>query len=255
MFESFEFSAVMPYVVAILGLVVVWQYYQMQIMAGRILAVDIFDRSGIRMYVYVVPEDEETCEACSVASGQVFLPSHVAKEGFSPLHGTCQRPVPCLGVLVGLYGGWLEARGIVERLRASAKKGWIRLSAEELRVLVNGQWEMSISAETDRVGVHILEAMCYEKINQVVSVTGYRYVINEAKEVRHLLLLVPAYLRLALLLVRSGEKEEALELIERFETRFPTRKRGPHFPTREQRNIMKTRKMFLLENRQEKVPA
>ncbi len=255
MFESFEFSAVMPYVVAILGLVVVWQYYQMQIMAGRILAVDIFDRSGIRMYVYVVPEDEETCEACSVASGQVFLPSHVAKEGFSPLHGTCQRPVPCLGVLVGLYGGWLEARGIVERLRASAKKGWIRLSAEELRVLVNGQWEMSISAETDRVGVHILEAMCYEKINQVVSVTGYRYVINEAKEVRHLLLLVPAYLRLALLLVRSGEKEEALELIERFETRFPTRKRGPHFPTREQQNIMKTRKMFLLENRQEKVPA
>ena len=114
---------------------------------------------------------------------------------------------------------------------------------------------MSISAETDRVGVHILEAMCYEKINQVVSVTGYRYVINEAKEVRHLLLLVPAYLRLALLLVRSGEQEEALELIERFETRFPTRKRGPHFPTREQRNIMKTRKMFLLENRQEKVPA
>lgn len=255
MLASFEFSAVMPYLVAILGLVVVWQYYQMQIMAGRIMAVDIFDRSGIRMYVYAVPEDEETCEVCSEASGRVFLPSHVAKEGFSPLNGTCQRPVPCLGVLVGLYGGWLEARGVVERLRESAKKGWIRLSAEELRVLVNGQWEMSISAETDRVGVRILEAMCYEKINQVVSVTGYRYVINEAKEVRHLLLLVPAYLRLALLLVRSGEQEEALELIERFETRFPTRKRGPHFPTREQRNIMKTRKTLLQENRPENVPA
>jgi len=255
MFELFDFSAVSPYLVAILCLVVMWQYYQIQIMTGRIMAVDIFDRSGIRMYVYVVPEDDDLCEVCSAASGRVFLPSHVAKKGFSPLTGICHRPVPCLGILVGLYGGWSEARGVVERLRASGKKGWIQLSLEELRVVVNGQWEMSISAETDRTGVHMLEAACYEKINHVVSVTGYRFVINEAKEVRHLLLLVPAYLRLALLLVRSGETEEAIEVIERFEARFPTRKRGRHFPTREQRNIMKTRKALLLEKQQEHVSA
>lgn len=255
MFESFEFTALSPYLVAILSLVVVWQYYQIQVMAGRVLAVDIFDRSGIRMYIYVVPEDDDFCEVCSAANGRVFLPSHVAKKGFSPLTGTCKRPVPCLGILVGLYGGWLEARGVVERLRESGKKGWIQLSVEELRVLVNGQWEMSISAETDRIGVHTLEAVCYEKINQVVSTTGYRFVINEAKEVRHLLLLVPAYLRLVLLLVRSGEKEEALNLIERFESRFPTRRRGPHFPTREQRNIMKIRKALLLEGQPEHVSA
>ncbi len=255
MFELFEFSAVSPYVVTILGLVVVWQYYQIQVMTGRILAVDIFDRSGIRMYVYVVPEDDDLCDVCSAANGRVFLPSHVAKKGFSPLTGACQKPVPCLGILVGLYGGWLEARGVVERLRASGKKGWIQLSLEELRVLVNGQWEMSISAETDRIGVHTLEAVCYEKVNQVVSTNGYRFVINEAKEVRHLMLLVPAYLRLVLLLVRLGENEEALSLIERFEARFPTRRRGPHFPTREQRNIMTMRKTLLIEKQQEHVSA
>jgi hypothetical protein len=33
------------YGVAILGLVVVWQYYQMQILAGRVLAVHLFDRT------------------------------------------------------------------------------------------------------------------------------------------------------------------------------------------------------------------
>lgn len=255
MLESLEFPDVTTYLVAILGLLVMWQYYQMQIMAGRILAVDLFDRSGIRMYIYVVPEDDHVCEVCAAASGRVFLPSHVAKKGFSPLKEACQRPVPCLGVLVGLYGGWLEARGMVERLRASAKKGGIRLSAEELRALVNGQWELSISADTDRVGVHMLEAVCYEKINQVVSIGGYRNVINEVKEVRHLLLLVPAYLRLVQLLVRSGEKADALELIERFDARFPASKRGPHFPTREQRNIMKTRKALLLDNQPEKIPA
>jgi hypothetical protein len=250
-----EFADVAPYVVAILGLVVIWQYYQMQIMAGRILAVDIFDRSGIRMYIYVMPDDEHVCEVCAGANGRVFLPSQVAKKGFSPVKGICRRSTPCLGVLVGLYGGWLEARGVVERLRANAKKGEIWLSPEELRVLVNGQWEMSISADTDRLGVHMIEALCYEKINQAVSATGYRYVIDEVKEVRHLLLLVPAYLRLALLLVRSGANADALALINRFEARFPAKKRGPHFPTEEQRNAMKIWKTFLLNDQPSKVSA
>jgi Na+/phosphate symporter len=158
-------------------------------------------------------------------------------------------------MLIGLYGAWQEAREVVERARAEAKNNGVQLSQEELRALVNGQWEMSISAETDRLGVHMIEAACYEKINRAVSTTGYRYAVEEIKEVRHLLLLVPAYLRLALLLVRSGDNDEALALIERFETRFPTNKRGLHFPTAEQRNILKLRKSHLLGNQPEKVPA
>ncbi|ALA59938.1 hypothetical protein [Nitrospira moscoviensis] len=255
MLAEFEFPDVTVYLIAILGLLVLWQYYQMQIMAGRILAVDIFDRSGVRMYIFATPDDDHICEVCSASSGRVFSPSQVAKKGFSPLAGKCKRPVPCLGVLVGLYGGWLEARGVVERLRANLKKGGIQLSSEEMRAMVNGQWERSISAETDRLGIHMIEALCYEKINQAVSTVGYRYVVEEAKEVRHLMLLVPAYLRLIQLLVRSGESEKALELIERFENRFPANKRGPHFPSDEQREVIKTRKTHLIKSQPLKMPA
>ncbi|MFO0707637.1 MAG: hypothetical protein U0412_12375 [Nitrospira sp.] len=250
-----EVPDVTLYLVAILGLLVVWQYYQMQIMAGRILAVDIFDRSGIRMYVYVTVDDDHVCEACSDANGQVFSPSQVAKKGFTPLDGKCRRTIPCVGVLVGMYGGWLEARGVLERLRANLKRGGIRLSPEELRAMVNGQWERSISAETDRLAIQMIEALTYEKINQEVAIAGYRYVVDQAKEVRHLLLLVPAYLRLIQLLVRAGEAAEALELVERFEARFPTNRRGPHFPSEEQRDVMRVKKTQLLKGLPLKMPA
>mgnify|MGYP003340115198 FL=1 len=159
-------------------------------------------------------------------------------------------------MLVGLYGGWLEARGVLERVRANFKrrKG-VQLSPEELRAMVNGQWERSISAETDRLGIHIIEAMCYEKVNPQVAVSGYRFVVDQAKEIRHLMLLVPAYLRLTQLLIRSGEAAEALELVERFEARFPTNKRGPHFPSEEQREMMRTKKTQLLKGLPLKMPA
>ncbi len=255
MLGEWEFPNAMGYLVAILGLLVVWQYYQMQIMAGRILAVDIFDRSGIRMYVYVVPDDDHICEVCASSHGRVFLPSHVAKKQFSPLAGKCQRPTPCVGVLIGLYGAWLEARGVLENLRKNVRRGGVHLSAEEVRALVNGQWERCISAETDRLAVHMIEALAYEKVNQEVSIEGYRYVVNEVKEVRHLMLLVPAYVRLMQLLVRAGEEADALEAIEQFEHRFPPSKRGPHFPSESQRDLMKTKKAQLMKNMPLKMSA
>lgn len=256
MFDGIEIPDMTLYLVAVLALLVIWQYYQMQIMAGRILAVDIFDRSGIRMYFFVTADDDHVCEVCSGATGRVFSSSQVAKQSFTPLNGTCKRAVPCASVLVGLYGGWLEARGVLERVRANFKrrKG-VQLSPEELRAMVNGQWERSISADTDRLGIHIIEAMCYEKVNPQVAVSGYRFVVDQAKEIRHLMLLVPAYLRLTQLLIRSGEAAEALELVERFETRFPTNKRGPHFPSEEQREMMRTKKTQLLKGLPLKMPA
>ena len=247
MLEGWESPDVTVYLAAILGLLVVWQYYQMQIMAGRILAIDIFDRSGIRMYIYVIPDDDQICDVCAASNGLVFLPSQVAKKRFSPLAGACQRSTPCIGVLVGLYGAWLEARGLLEHLRNNAKADGIQLSTEEVRALVNGQWERCISADTDRLGIHMIEALGYETINPEVSIEGYRYVVNEVKEVRHLMFLVPAYIRLIWLLLRAGEEAEALEAIERFESRFPATKRGPHFPSHEQREIMKAKKIQLLK--------
>ena len=248
MFDGVEFQDVTLYLVAILSLLVLWQYYQLQILSGRILAVDIFDRSGTRMYIYVTPDDDHTCEVCEASHGRVFLPSHVAKKNFSPLAGTCTRPTSCNGVLLGLYGAWLEARGVLENLRKNIKTGGIQLSAEEVRALANGQWERCISAETDRVSIYMIEAMASERSHPEVSIEGYRYVVNEAKEVRHLMLLVPAYLRLTQLLVRAGEEAEALEVIEQFERRFPRSKRGVHFPLESQRDFMKANKSQLMKN-------
>ena len=94
----------------------------------------------------------------------------------------------------------------------------------------------------------MIEALAYEKINQEIAIQGYRYVVEEAREVRHLLLLVPAYLRLLQLLLRAGEEAEALEVIERFESRFPSAKRGPHFPSEKQREVMKTKKAQLMKS-------
>jgi hypothetical protein len=245
-FQQFILPEVTMYLVAILALLLLWQHYQMQIMAGRILAVDIFNGSTTRMYLYATPAAEELCEVCAQAHGRVFSPSQVAKKGFSPLPGRCKRSNPCPGALVGLYGGWLEARGILGRLRANLKKGRIQLSSDEVRAVMNGQWERSISAETDRLSVHMIEALTYEKINPSIAIVGYRYVIDQAKEVRQLMFLVVAYLRLVELLCQSGQHEKALEVMDRFDTRFPRTKCGPHFPTDRQREVMTTRKAHLL---------
>jgi len=247
MMNNFVFPDLTLYLVAILGLLVIWQYYKMQVMTGRILAVDIFDRSGIRMYLYVTPDDSHVCDICAQANGRVYLPSKVARRNFSPLDGQCQRSMPCPGVLVGLYGGWLEARGVVERLRANPKDGSVQLSPEQLRGVVGGSWERSVSAETDRLSIFMLEAMSYEKINQDAAIGNYGYVVVHAKEIRHLMILVPAYLRLTYLLVQAGRGMEALAATEQFEIRFPPTKTGKHFPSKGQRDLMKRREEQLLK--------
>jgi len=235
----------LPHLVGILLLFLVWQYHQMQVMAGRIQAFDVLDRSGIRMYVFATPQHDQICDGCRAANGTVFRPTRVAEAGFSPLEIPCTRSGNCTGALVGLYGAWLEARGVLERLLAEKKHGRVKLSLDELRGLLNGQWERCVSAATDRLGVHMLEGMCYETINPDLSIQSYRYVVDQAREIRHLLLLVPAYFRLVEVLGRAARYEEALQTIEQFESRFPRNKRARHFPTEAQRGLMSLKKSRL----------
>lgn len=234
--------------IGILVLLVIWQYYKMQVMAGRILAVDIFDRSGIRMYVYVTCSGEQTCSNCLSASGRVFLPSSVAKQGFAPCENPCLNPEPCMGILVGLYGGWLEARQVLQRLRANVKKGSLDLSPGELRTLLEGAWEQSISVDTDRLSMYMLIAMTSETLKQDISIGNYGYVIEHAKEVRHFGLLVPAFMRITQLLVNTKRWEEALKFIQQFESRYPISKWGQHFPSVKHRDYMRTTKVQVLKN-------
>jgi len=120
-------------ILALLGL---WLFHQVQVRTGRILAIDLFDRSVVRLYLYVLPDDRTSCPVCVQAHGRVFLPAVVGKAGFSALDGSCSGAVPCQGLLVGLYGGWAEARQLVNRVHQASKKHPVRLSSEEVCELV-----------------------------------------------------------------------------------------------------------------------
>ena len=255
MLNEFQSPDLLWALIAILVLLVIWQYYKMQIMAGRILAVDIFDRSGIRMYVYATANDGKTCPTCSAINGRVYLPSLVAKRGFSPLETACRKPTPCVGALLGLYGGWPEARHALELLRQDQKQGWVALSQPEFRGLLDGAWERSISAETDRLSMYMLTALTDENQKPELAIGHYGYIIEHGKEVRHHTLLVPAYLQVTQLLVNAKRWGDALKMIEHFETRYPQTDSGPHFPSAQQRGEMKRLKTHILKNQLMKLSA
>lgn len=236
---------IFPYLTALLGLVVIWQYHEKLVLTGRIQAIDIYDRSGIRMYLYAVPNDDGICASCRDANGKAFLTSDVARKDFTPLDNPCLNPQGCTGVLVGMYGAWPEARAIVLRLREAKKAGSVRLSPEELHRMLKGPWDRSVSAATDRFAVQILVALTAEQRQPDAVMQQYREIIDQAKEVRHLSLLLPAYLRLAHLLVRHGQPTEALQVIEQFESRYDRNKSGPHYPSDKQRGVMTIMKSHL----------
>lgn len=235
----------LPFVCAILALLLIWQYHQNQILTGRIQAIDIFDGSGIRMYVYATPEDEGICDACREVNGMVFLPSRVARKDFTPQRSPCTNKGRCTIVQVSLYGAWPEATKVVKRLRSAGKEGSCHLPLDELVGLVKGKLNASDDIATDRLAVVMLAALGSETADSASAQSCYRQIIQQAQEVRDLPLVVPAYLRSTELLARQGRPEEALAIIEEFEKRYPQGKTGPSHPTRTQRGVMTIEKSRL----------
>ena len=238
---------------AILALLGLWLFHQVQVRSGRIQAVDLFDRSVVRFYVHVLPDDRPCCPVCAKAHGRVFLPSVVGKTAFSPLDGPCSAAVPCVGLLVGLYGGWAEARQVVSRLQQTSKKHLLQLSSQEICALIKGAWRKSISADTDRVSMHVLEGWCLGKTDQMMALEGLRYVVERAKEMRHLPLVVPAWLRMVEMLLHGGRDDEARLAIEGFEGRFPSECQDIDGPSFAQRKALHNMKSLLWETRSLKV--
>jgi hypothetical protein len=252
--ELLEESSV--YLFAILALLGLWLFHQLQVRSGRIQAIDVFDRSLERFYLFVLPEGRPSCPACQQAQGRVFLPSVAGKVGFSPLEGVCGGAVPCQGVLVGLYGSWAEARDLVSRLQRSPRKRPLRLSSDEILSLVKGAWRKSISADSDRVSMHVLEGWCFTATDDLAAaIEGLRYVVDRAKETRHLSYVVPASLRLMELLLKAGRDDEARTAIEQFEVRFPPDRHEFEGPTFAQRAVLKDMKSRLWKTQSLKVSA
>ncbi len=241
------------YLFGILALLGLWLFHQLQVRSGRIQAIDLFDRSVVRLYLYVLPDDRTSCPVCVQAHGRVFLPTVVGKVEFSPLDGSCSGAVPCQGLLVGLYGGWAEARQLVSRLQQSSKKHPVRLSTEELCALVKGAWRKSISADTDRISMHLLEGWCFGNTDRAAAVEGLRYVVERTKEARHVSHIVPASLRLMDLLLQAGRDDEARLAIEQFEGRFPLERHHLDGPSVTQLKKLQDLKSLLWETRSLKV--
>ena len=248
--ELLEESSI--YLFAILGLLGLWLFHQLQVRSGRIQAIDVFDRSVVRFYVFALPKDRPSCPVCTQAQGRVFLPSAADKVGFSPLEGPCSSTVLCQGVLVGLYGAWAEARELVSRLQRSPRKRPLKLSSEELLRVARGDWKKSISADSDRISMHLLEGWCFDP---AAAIEGLRYVVNRAREARHLPYIVPAFLRLMELLLTAGRDEEARGAIEEFELRFPPGCQQADGPTFAQRAMLKEMKSRLWATQSLKVSA
>jgi hypothetical protein len=243
------------YLLGILALLGLWLFHQFQVRSGRIQAIDVFDRSVARFYLYVIPNDRPFCAACAQAQGRVFLPGHVGKIGFSPLNSPCSGSVPCQGQMIGLYGGWLEARQLVTRLQQASRKNPVRLTSAEILALAKGAWSKSVSADTDRISMHLLEGWCFGQTEPAVAIEGLRYVIDRAKEERHLPYVVPAFLRLMDLLLRAGRDDEARVVIEQFEARFPSDRHDVDGPSFTQRKVLQQMKSLLWETRSLKVSA
>lgn len=243
------------YLFGIVALLALWLYHQRQVRSGRIQAIDVFDRSVVRFYLFVVPETRASCPACQQAQGRVFLPSTAGKMGFSPLEGPCTGAVPCQGVLVGLYGGWAEARELVSHLQRSPRKRPPRLSSDEIVRLARGAWRKSISADSDRIGMYLVEGWCLSKSDLASAIEGLRYVIDRAKEARHLSYVVPASLRLMELLLQAGRDDEARAAIKQFELRFPPDRHEVDGPTFGHRVALKDMKARLWKTESLKVSA
>lgn len=234
---------VVPYLLAILGLLLLWQLHDIQVKSGRIQAAHAWDRSGIRFFLHVGPDDEHACPACRTASGMVFRPSIVAAKGFQA--AACTNPA-CRCQLVGLYGAWAGADRILARLQGGS--GRAHLSNEEMTALLEEARARRASTVTDQVSLSMISAVRMETSDPKAAIEAYRFLLERAKKDRELTLVVPAYLRLAELLDRQGERREALDLVERFLQTYAQAKtlKPAHRPTEDQLTAMSVRKTRLV---------
>jgi hypothetical protein len=121
--------------------------------------------------------------------------------------------------------------------------------------MILGPWERNISANTDRFGIYVLEAVLGDCTNPSPAMEKYRDTLEYAKEIRHMPLIVPAYFRLVELLTTQGRTAEALQFIEQFEKRYKGKTAGPYAPTEKQLGLMKIKKSHLKHAARTTTPA
>ncbi len=234
---------IVPYFLAILGLLLLWEMHSIQVSAGRIKSVDIWSRSGIRLFLHATPDDTETCPSCKDANGTAFLPAMAAKKNFSPLATPCTNPGGCRCIQVGLYGSWPQALRLQAKLQHQGTK--TKLSGKELDELIEGSRAQKAGGISDQIQIAFLKALRAEGTDLNLASQQYRLVIEKAKSDRELPYVVPAYLRLTALLERSGQKDQALKVVDQFLAAYSGKGKEPHSPTEDQVALQSLRKSRL----------
>ena len=213
-----------PYLLGVLGLLLIWQLHQIQVTAGRIQSNNFWEQSGIRMFIFVSPQDDHACQRCKETHGLVLLPALRAKKNYSPLRGRCANPSGCRCHMIGLYGSWPQAQRVLDQLK-KVKAQRFKLSEKNISALLKGPWQTDKKAKVDQYSMLMLEAMLLETSELAIAIGNYRMIIEQAKAPRDLPLIVPAYIRLIELYERADQPREGAELIVQMEKRFG--KSGP----------------------------
>ncbi len=233
----------LPYLLAILSLALIWKFHDLQVKAGRIQARDFWERSGVRLFLHATPNDVLACMACRETTGMVFSPAVVTSKKFTLQERPCINPNGCRCVTVGLYGGWPEAKRVLEQLKAH--NGRMRLTDEELRGLLEASHHAHAGATADLLSLRMLQAIRAEGNEPAAAIEHYRYIVEQATDERDRAFVISAYLRLSDLLERIGQSDEAFEMIERCLRDYGGKKKGPDAPTETQRGMLEKRKARL----------
>ena len=208
-----------PYLLAVLGLLLIWQLHQIQVRAGRIKAENFWEQSGIRMFIFIAPQDDHACQRCQETHGLVLLPALRAKKNFSPLRGSCTNASGCRCQLIGLNGAWPQAQRVLEKLQKIKAKRF-KLSEKNINALLKGPWQTDKKAKIDQYSMLMVEAMLMETKELATAIGNYRFIIEKAKSPRDMPLVIPAYMRLIELYERADQPREGTELIAQMEKRF-----------------------------------
>jgi hypothetical protein len=251
--SSINIPDIIPYFLAILGLLLIWQLHEIQAQAGRIDAMDFWVVSGIRLFVYATPCDSAACRGCRGTHGLAFLPSFVASRDFKQYIPTCENPIGCRCLLIGLYGAWPDA----ERLRKQLKwnRGKVQLTDEQLEALTAGGKNRRAGFTADRISLVLLEALQIEKNDPLLAINRYRFVVDEADVKRDLPFVVPSYLRLSDLLETVGQAEEAHEVVDNFMQRYTKKKARGHRVRRTERYRPSESQVVVMTTRRTRLAA
>jgi hypothetical protein len=245
-------SVLLPHFLAVLGLLMSWELHDIGVRGGRIKVRPIHTpramwgwvkgHVGVRMYIVVTPNDQDSCEVCRRALGKVFSPAKVRRKTFRPHDGFCMNPAGCRCEIIGLSGNWPEAEEVLIALRQSEHE-LILTESEVVQLIAKAP---TTQKGPDRAALYVLEALHMERNNPQFAMSRYRSLLGQALDGVPHPFVVTAYLRLSDLLERAGSLAAALSVVDEFMT-VGRRDVGTQKTTRLQTKTMALRRARLLK--------